>query len=248
MTLVNTETGELVESLTVEDARRLTDRIRLLGENLADTLDKMAELIDQARTGSAWLALGYRSWTEYVATEFASVLPRLGREPRQEFVRALDSRGMSTRAIAPIVGADHSTVVRDLARGASAPPQAPEVEAEPVDMPPTVEPTRTRPPVVGIDGKTYLRSVPVDHAARADLAIEKYPDLAYYRDEVCDLEHCWRLADKLDEFDSEERDERIQTLRRSIDLDRRKRNGTYVPARPIAASCPTCGQTLKDRS
>lgn len=38
-------------------------------------------------------------------------------------VRELTSAGMSTRAIAPVVGADHSTVVRDVnAGGAGAPP------------------------------------------------------------------------------------------------------------------------------
>lgn len=172
MTTVDTVTGEIVESLTREDARRLTDRIRLLGESLAETLDKLAELIDQARTGSAWLALGYRSWTEYVSSEFADVLPRLDREPRQEFVRELASRGMSTRAIAPIIGANHVTVARDLATPvANATPQTPapesereadegagqtpEGEASP-PAPPVAEPA-PRPPVTGLDGKTYRR-------------------------------------------------------------------------------------------
>ncbi len=43
------------------------------------------------------------------------------RDQRQELVGYLAGEGMSTRAIAPIVGTTHSTVVRDLAGGANAP-------------------------------------------------------------------------------------------------------------------------------
>lgn len=186
MTLVDTMTGELVEPLNTADARRLTDRIRLLGESLADTLDKLAELIDQARTGSAWLALGYRSWTEYVSQEFAHVLPRLDREPRQEFVRELASHGMSTRAIAPLVGVSHETVAQDIAapvRDLTPQTPAPEsvgeaddgagqksaVDHEPAAGKPegASEPAAAshpapapRPPVTGLDGKTYSRPAP----------------------------------------------------------------------------------------
>lgn len=171
MTLVNTDTGEIVETLDEHAARRLTDRIRLLAETMAETLDKMAALIDEARTGSAWLALGYRSWTDYVSSEFSGVLPRLNREPRQEFVRELAARGMSTRAIAPVVGVHHDTVATDIRSGVGiptpsqdAPGGAPTSEDEgeaPVHSPvePAPHPVKAapRPPVVGIDGKTYSR-------------------------------------------------------------------------------------------
>ena len=113
MSIVNHDTGEIIEALTVAEARRLTDRIRLIAEHVAESLDKMADLIDQARVGSAWLVLGYRSWTAYVADEFSGVLPRLEREPRQEFVRELAARGMSSRAIAPIVGVSDRQVRTD---------------------------------------------------------------------------------------------------------------------------------------
>lgn len=200
MTLVDTHTGELVESLTADEARRLTDRIRLLGGALADTLDKLADLIDQARTGSAWLALGYRSWTEYVSTEFADVLPRLGRDPRQELVRELDARGMSTRAIAPLVGVSKDTVARDLqAPVSNETPEIPQVEeaAPSVGDAPRVavvepEPVQAvgaapapRPAVTGLDGKQYSRPEPkpkpvmsadeadYDNAAKASLALSR---------------------------------------------------------------------------
>lgn len=183
MTLINHETGELIESLSKDDARRLTDRIRLLSETIAETLDKLADLIDQARVGSAWLALGYRSWTEYVSVEFASVLPRLDREPRQEFVKELASRGMSSRAIAPVVGVADRQVRRDLSGGTSVPPPS-SSEASPADdeepeiasaeagatgaraveaTATSEEPEGYRAPrhnVTGIDGKQYTRPEP----------------------------------------------------------------------------------------
>ena len=170
MTLVDTTTGELIETLSESEARRLTDRIRLMGESVADQLDKMADLIDQARVGSAWLALGYRSWPEYVAEEFVGILPRLNREPRQEFVRELAARGMSTRAIAPVVGVSNKTVSVDLRSPVTevtpedAPGGAPTPEGEekaPATLtavepePHPVQAAQPRPPVVGIDGKTY---------------------------------------------------------------------------------------------
>lgn len=187
MTAVNVETGELVETLSAEDARRLTDRIRLLAASVADSLDKMAALIDAARLGSAWITLGYRSWTDYVSTEFAGVLPRLDRQPRQDFVRELSSRGMSTRTIAPIVQVHHDTVASDIKSGVGIPTreahaspqtsesaaggeastgsgQTPEGASQDVGAsePPTLVPSASapRPPVIGRDGKTYAASSP----------------------------------------------------------------------------------------
>lgn len=189
MTVVDINTGEVVEAVSADRARQITERIRLLAESVADGIDRLVERIHEAQRLGVHEALGYRSWTEYVSKEFAGVLPRLGREPRRELVATLTETGMSTRAIAPIVGADHSTVVRDIARGASAPPQTPSPEprgeaepgegrtsseapsdnrgveagaATPEVQSERVEPLATapRPTVTGIDGKTYSRPGP----------------------------------------------------------------------------------------
>jgi hypothetical protein len=48
---------------------------------------------------------------------FGEALARLGIDPRREVVKELTELGLSTRAIAPIVGVDQSTVVRDLRSG-----------------------------------------------------------------------------------------------------------------------------------
>jgi hypothetical protein len=66
-------------------------------------------------------------------------MTRLARGERQEMVAMLSAEGMSTRAIAPIVGVDRKTVERDVRGGTNVPP----IE--------TVE---------GLDGKTYPRQGP----------------------------------------------------------------------------------------
>jgi hypothetical protein len=63
MTLVNAETGELVEQCTEAEARALTDSIRA-------TADALWSLLLEAHERRAWAALGYDRWEDYVATEF----------------------------------------------------------------------------------------------------------------------------------------------------------------------------------
>jgi len=109
--------GERIEpTLDETAARRLTERIRLRASSLAEQVDKIIGLIDEARAGRADAALGYDSWTAYVETEFADALPRLDRSQRRDVVAQLTARGMNTRAIAPVVRSSQETVARDLRR------------------------------------------------------------------------------------------------------------------------------------
>lgn len=97
------------------DAERLTERIRLTATTFIETKEKLTQLIHEAQQGKAHEALGYRSWTEYVSQVFSDTpLMRLSRDERKELVGELASQGMSTRAIAPVVGTNYSTVSRDL--------------------------------------------------------------------------------------------------------------------------------------
>jgi len=121
--LKETVADRSVTTLDEAAARRLTERIRLLASSLAEQVDKIIGLIVEARTGRADAALGYQSWTAYVETEFADALPRLVRSQRRDVVAQLTARGMSTRAIAPVVRSSQGTVARDLRRGADAPPE-----------------------------------------------------------------------------------------------------------------------------
>jgi len=123
-------------ALTEAEARSLTGQIRSIGEAIADRVDLLVDKIRQARDGQAHTALAYKSWPDYVQTEFADVLPRLDREPRRELVAALTETGMSSRAIAPVVRITDRQVRRD-AGGTSVPRRAGNVTT------------------IGLDGKRY---------------------------------------------------------------------------------------------
>lgn len=130
-------TAELLPiPLTEDEAQRLTDRIELRLVTIAETIEKVIPLIEQAKAGDAHTALGYRGWPEYVADKFGGLLSRLQREDRQPLVQLLSDQGMSTRAIAPVVGVSQRTVANDLASGEQ----------------------DCSTPVTGTDGKTYIRN------------------------------------------------------------------------------------------
>lgn len=134
MTLVNAETGEVLSEITADDARTLTDQIKV-------TVDGAWMLIQQAWQTRAWAALGYSSWDDYMTREFGTSRLRLPREERQEVTISMRELGMSTRAIASATGGSEATVRRSLA-GASN------------DAPAPVAPR----PITGTDGKTYQPS------------------------------------------------------------------------------------------
>ena len=137
-------------AMTRDQAERLTERIRLTATSFMETRDKLARLIREAQEGEAHKALGIASWTEYVSQVFSDTpLMRLSRVERKELVSELADEGMSTRAIAPIVGASNYTVSKDL-QGVR-------------DLAPDAGPRQ----ITGRDGKTYTRPAPepatVDH-------------------------------------------------------------------------------------
>lgn len=107
MTLVNVDAGETISS---EDARDLTDRIKVAAEGTW-------HLIKQAYETRAWAALGYSSWDDYLTREFGNVRLRLPREERQEVVASLRESGLSTRAIAAATGINRETIRQEIASG-----------------------------------------------------------------------------------------------------------------------------------
>lgn len=122
-------------SLTTDEAASLTEEIRSRLNALADNTEAVLDLIAQAKAGDAHVALGFASWTAYVAAEFGEALGRLTRGERRPVAELLSSEGMSTRAIGRVLGVSNATVSRDLA-GVT------DVTGE----------------VVGIDGRTYPRA------------------------------------------------------------------------------------------
>ena len=117
MTIVAVETTELV-SLSASEAQRLTQRIKLVASSVRDSLAKLRDLVEEARGTDAWQVLGFHSWTAYLADTLGSEPMRLDREERQELVGYLAGEGLSTRAIAPIVGVSQMQVVRDVQKPA----------------------------------------------------------------------------------------------------------------------------------
>lgn len=96
------------QTLSSRDARELTGRIRtLLGEAL--------DLIADAWAGRAWEALGYASWTDYLAAELPEVkLLRLPVDVRREAVARWSARGMSQSAMAKGLNVSAGTVNADV--------------------------------------------------------------------------------------------------------------------------------------
>lgn len=184
MTLVNTETGEIIEydaAAAERRAERITLRLDAIAENYRMVLPMIREAIEKRDD----IALGYRSPGEYVSDRFGQSLAGLGIEVRRAVVGELTEAGMSTRAIAPVVDADHSTVVRDLRRGASAPPaDTPKPGIVNDDEPSPLSdhasgPVKLTGPnsasdpgeqrTTGIDGKSYPKSQPAPKPRRRPL-------------------------------------------------------------------------------
>ena len=184
--------------LSVDDARRLTERIRLTAHSARESIEKLHVLVDQAKEGNAHLALGFQSWTAYLSEVLGEEPLRLARDQRQELVGYLAGEGMSTRAIAPIVGASDETVRRDILAGATnvAPEPEPQEAARSVVAAafarrdePAAEPAK----VTGLDGKSYKKPAPAAPKAPQRRALpDQFFDASYDLQKV--VERIERLA------------------------------------------------------
>jgi hypothetical protein len=123
------------------EARRRRDQVKLLLTRMTEQTNMVGNILEEAQTNEDHLTLGYKSWTKYIVGEYAGELADLDRAQRREVVGSLTSAGMPTRAIAEIVGVDHSTVVRD---------QKQVVQGAPPDREDSVDRR-----VTGLDGKSY---------------------------------------------------------------------------------------------
>jgi len=153
--------------LSASEAQRLTQRIKLTASGVRDGLFKLRNLVDEAKDSNVWQVLGFASWTAYLADTLGSEPMRLDRGERQELVAYLSGEGMSTRAIAPIVGVSREQVRIDVAGDKKLSPgrgpvDEPEVMADPVtgevlDDKPIPTPSAK---ITGLDGKTYAKPEP----------------------------------------------------------------------------------------
>jgi hypothetical protein len=125
---------ELPTQATAEQARELTDRIKV-------AVEATWELVKTAYVTRAWTALGYSSWDDYCTREFGNQRIRLPREERQEVVASLRESGMSIRAISSATGTSVGTVAGHL--GSSVQNRTVEQQA-----------------ITGSNGKTYQPTQP----------------------------------------------------------------------------------------
>ena len=126
---------------STQQACRRRDRIKLLLTSITEQTTKALAILAEAQKNADHLALGYASWTAYIAAEYAGLRAQLDRPQRREAVGALTAAGMPTRAMAEVFDVDHSTVVRD---------QKQVVQGAPSDREDGVDRR-----VTGLDGKSY---------------------------------------------------------------------------------------------
>lgn len=172
---------EMVDPVDRAQARALTIRAEL--DSMIRSRDVVLEHIERARSEQDDVVLGYPSWTAYVAAEFGDALAELGRDDRRDVVAILSGSGMSTRAIASVVGVDPKTVRNDLQVGTSSPP---------VHEGRVLDADRA---VVGLDGKGYAAERPARRKPRAKPLNRAIWDASY------DLQKAVGRLDKLTQDD-----------------------------------------------
>ena len=128
----------LVSDSLVTEPKQLTEtQARELSAKIYQKLDDAWQLIVQAYQGRAWVALGYRTWDDWVRGEFTAVPLAMPKERREQTVRSLRDAGLSVRAIASATGEGRDTVHRIVnpeadVRYRTTPGTTPEPAAEPV--------------------------------------------------------------------------------------------------------------------
>lgn len=172
----------VLPQMTEEGAERLSSRISARLDGIADNYVAVMPLIREALNRNVYDVLGYASHGAYVKDRFGDALGKLGIELRREIVRELSSAGLSTRAIAPVVGVSDYTVRQDIAAGARslAPETTPIHEPAVIvdestgevidDAPVTITETHTTKVVTGLDGKSYPVAPPKPKPADDDAA------------------------------------------------------------------------------
>lgn len=142
-----TDTAEVVgKPMDIGDAQRLDKRIRLMTGTLRANVHKIVELVEEAKKGQIHIALGFASWTSYLADTLAGQL-ELNTDARRAVVELLAGGGMSQRAIAQAVGVSEITVRRDEAQVRH--DVAPELDF-------SIGDTDAASTITGLDGKTYV--------------------------------------------------------------------------------------------
>jgi len=130
--------ADAMTTLTREEAQSITDQLRGQWQGAQDAVDGLKAAMWDAKERGVHVALGYASWTAYLAQEFKDAGVGLDTKTRRGLVHQLSAMGMSTRAVAAVVGVSHVQIAAD-AQVLS-------------DLTPACDT-----PIAGRDGKTYKR-------------------------------------------------------------------------------------------
>jgi transposase len=98
-------------NMSREAAETVTREIVESGASLAKFRTSFASAIKRAKDGNAHAALGFKSWTDYAADTFAN-MPNLGKGDREYLTAFMAGEGMSSRAVARVLGVSQSTAAR----------------------------------------------------------------------------------------------------------------------------------------
>lgn len=235
MTLVNAETGELIEPPTYGEVKDSISKAKA-------SLEAAAEQIVWQIERQAWSVLGYSGWNEMREAEYGGAAFMVPRAERPELVARMRASGLTQQEIADTAGVNIATVSRDLANASSD-----------CDRPVPLTIVNTR----GQSRPTSYAPKPVP-GPTIDDAVREFPDLAHYAE--TDPSRVLLMADDLRRYrELGELDLRLDNLRRSIAVDKAKRNGTHRPGTtavmgddgvyemkplptpaPVTRTCPTC--------
>jgi hypothetical protein len=155
--------------MTEAQAEEITDSIRTISGEIAERFVDLADLVARARDGRADVALGFASWPVYLA-ETVGTIHTETRDERRVLAQYLTEQGLSTRAIAPILGVGKSTIDRDV--GAGVPYGTPDV----IDADPE--------PITGLDGKSYPRPKPAPEPTPEEVAAKRAETDAYWAEDA----------------------------------------------------------------
>jgi len=94
--MIKTKTAVQPTELTKAEAQTLTDRIR-------NAVEDIRKLVAKAHDGKAWKALGYRTWEDYVKTEFGISKRHADRLVQQgEVIQAIEDATSDLGPMGPI--------------------------------------------------------------------------------------------------------------------------------------------------
>ena len=143
----------------LENPQHLDYVLRVQARTVAESVVDFRELIDIARAKQIHAALGFASWTAYVADVIGKEMGVLPVDDRRQIVDVLTKEGMSTRAQAAALGVSNATISRDQEVLHDVTPDTATDEVD-TNYPPDT--------VTGLDGKSYPARPKPKAAPKAD--------------------------------------------------------------------------------